>query len=54
MTHLRCAQWLAAYRPRSVDALRQFLALIEKHILEKAGIVFDATAEPGKLRVVTS
>ena len=26
---------------------------IEAHILERAGIVFDATAEPGKLRMVT-
>ena len=41
------------YRPRSVDALRPYLEQIEAHILERAGIVFDATAEPGKLRVVT-
>ena len=40
------------YRPRSVDALRPFLALVEKHILDKAGIEFDADAEPGKLHVV--
>jgi integrase len=40
------------YRPRSVDALRPFLEKIEAHILEQAGIVFDAKAEPGKLRVV--
>ncbi len=40
------------YRPRSVDALRPFLAKIEAHILEQAGIVFDAAVEPGKLRAV--
>ena len=40
------------YRPRSVDALRPFLALVEKHILDKAGIEFDADAEPGKLALV--
>ena len=40
------------YRPRSVDALRPYLEKIEAHILEQAGIVFDAKAEPGALRVV--
>lgn len=40
------------YRPRSVDALRPYLAQIEAHILEQAGIVFDAKATPGALRVV--
>lgn len=40
------------YRPRSVDALRPFLEQIERHILEQAGVQFDAQAEPGKLRVV--
>ena len=40
------------YRPRSVDALRPFLARIEAHILEQAGVTFDATVEPGKLSVV--
>ena len=40
------------YRPRSVDALRPYLEKIEAWILEQAGIVFDAKAEPGKLRVV--
>ena len=40
------------YRPRSVDALRPFLERIEAHILEQAGIKFDAALEPGKLRVV--
>jgi integrase len=40
------------YRPRSVDALRPYLEQIEAHILEQAGIKFDAKAEPGKLRVV--
>lgn len=41
------------YRPRSVDALRPYLALIEAHILEQAGIVFDAKAAPGVLRAVS-
>jgi integrase len=40
------------YRPRSVDALRPFLERIEAHILEQAGVTFDATVEPGKLSVV--
>jgi len=42
------------YRPRSVDALRPYLAQIEAHILEQAGIKFDAKAVPGALRVVAS
>lgn len=40
------------YRPRSVDALRPFVAQIEAHILRQAGVSFDAKAELGKLRVV--
>ena len=40
------------YRPRSVDALRPFLALIEAHILNLAGVPFVADLEPGKLRAV--
>ncbi|MDO9278280.1 MAG: integrase family protein [Polaromonas sp.] len=40
------------YRPRSIDALRPYLAQIEKHILEQAGIVFDTKAAPGALRVI--
>jgi integrase len=40
------------YRPRSIDALRPYLAQIEAHILEQAGIVFDPKAEPGKLQLV--
>ncbi len=40
------------YRPRSVDALRPFLAKIEAHILEQAGVPFDAKAT-GSLRVVS-
>jgi hypothetical protein len=40
------------YRPRSVDALRPYLEKIEAHILEQAGVTFDAKAEPGKLHVV--
>ena len=41
-----------SYRPRSVDVLRPYLAQIEAHILQQARIVFDAEAEPCKLRVV--
>lgn len=40
------------YRPRSVDALRPYLALIEAHILAGAGVQFVADLEPGALRVV--
>lgn len=40
------------YRPRSVDALRPYLAQIETHILQLAGVQFVADAEPGKLRAV--
>jgi hypothetical protein len=41
------------YRPRSIDALRPYLAQIENFILDKAGIAFDpATAAPRGLRVV--
>ena len=40
------------YRPRSVDALRPYLTTIEAHILEQAGVQFDANAEPGKLALV--
>ena len=41
------------YRPRSIDALRPYLAQIERFILDKAGIHFDpATAAPRGLRVV--
>ena len=41
------------YRPRSIDALRPFLAQIERFILDKAGIAFDpAAAVPGLRRVV--
>ncbi|WP_290901199.1 integrase family protein [Aquabacterium sp.] len=42
------------YRPRSVDALRPFLAQIEAHVLGLAGVQFDAQAEPGKLRIVSA
>lgn len=42
------------YRPRSVDALRPFLAQIEAHILTLAGVQFDQQAEPGKLRVISA
>ena len=41
------------YRPRSIDALRPYLARIEQFILDKAGVVFDVTkAAPGGFRVV--
>ena len=41
------------YRPRSIDALRPYLALIEQFILDKAGVKFDPTqAVTGGLRVV--
>ena len=41
------------YRPRSIDALRPYLVLIEKFILDKAGVTFDpAKATAGGLRVV--
>ena len=40
------------YRPRSVDALRPYLAQIEAYILGQAGVSFVADVEPGKLRVV--
>lgn len=40
------------YRPRSVDALRPYLAQIERFVLDKAGIAFDpATAGQRGLRV---
>jgi integrase len=42
------------YRPRSIDALRPFLAQIEAHVLGLAGVQFDAQAEPGKLRVISA
>ena len=41
------------YRPRSIDALRPYLAQIERFILDRAGIAFAPTkAAPGGLRVV--
>ena len=43
------------YKPRSIDALRPYLAQVEAYILDKAGIDFDpAKAAPGGLRVVAS
>lgn len=42
------------YRPRSVDALRPFLAQIESHILDIAGVQFVPQAAPGALRVVNT
>lgn len=42
------------YRPRSIDALRPYLAQIERFILDKAGVQFDPSmAATGVLRVVT-
>ena len=41
------------YRPRSIDALRPYLAQIETFILDKAGVKFDtAVASPGGLHAV--
>lgn len=41
------------YKPRSMDALRGYLAHVERFILDKAGIDFDSEkAAPGGLRVV--
>jgi integrase len=43
------------YRPRSIDALRPYLAQIERFILEKAGIQFDpAGVLPAGLRLVSA
>ncbi|MBK6470369.1 MAG: integrase family protein [Betaproteobacteria bacterium] len=43
------------YRPRSIDALRPYLAQIERFILDKAGIAFEPAASPKKaLQLVTS
>ncbi len=41
------------YRPRSIDALRPYLAQIEAFILAEAGVVFDTTkAATGGLRLL--
>jgi integrase len=40
------------YRPRSLDVLRPYLEKIEAHILDMAGVVFDAKAAPGAISVV--
>lgn len=42
------------YRPRSVDALRPFLAQIEAHVLTLAGVQFDSRAQPWRLSVVAA
>jgi len=43
------------YRPRSIDALRPYLATVERFILDKAGVSFDpAAAAAGGLRLVAS
>ncbi len=41
------------YTVRPLDLLRVHHEKIEAWILEQAGVQFDATVEPGKLRVVT-
>jgi hypothetical protein len=40
------------YRPRSVDALRPYLAQIETHILALAGVKFVPETQAAALRVV--
>ncbi len=40
------------YKQRPLDLLRKWHATFEAWVLERAGIEFDANAEPGKLRVV--
>ncbi|MGU3628717.1 tyrosine-type recombinase/integrase [Comamonas sp. C24C] len=40
------------YRPRSIDALRPYIAQIEAHILALAGVQLDTQTEPSKLRIV--
>ena len=41
------------YKPRSIDALRPYLARVERSILDKAGIASDETAPAASgLRVV--
>jgi intergrase/recombinase len=42
------------YRVRPLDLLRVHHERIEAWILEQAGIVFDAKAAPGTLRVVAA
>jgi integrase len=43
------------YRPRSIDALRPYLAQIERFILDKAGVEFDGkAAQAAGLRLVSS
>jgi integrase len=40
------------YRPRSVDALRPYIARVEEHLLTLAGVQFVEDREPGKLRAI--
>jgi len=49
---LRASATAEGYRPRSLDALRPYLAQIEAHLLAQARIVFDAKAASGALRFV--
>lgn len=41
------------YKQRPLDLLRKWHVIFEAWVLERAGIEFDANAEPGKLRVVS-
>lgn len=40
------------YRPRSVDALRPYIARVEEHVLGLAGVQLVANTEMSKLRIV--
>lgn len=42
------------YAVLSLDDLRPYAAQVEAHILEQAGVTFDAKAAPGSLRVVAA
>jgi len=43
------------YRPRSIDALRPYVAQIERFILDKAGVLFEpSTSATGGLRLVSA
>jgi integrase len=53
MGHKASATAEKHYTVRPLELLALHHNKIEAWILEQAGIVFDAEAEPGKLRVVT-
>ena len=42
------------YRVRPLDLLRLRHGRLEAWILEQAGVTFDASSEPGKLRAVAA